>query len=222
VAAGNPNQKGNVAELAIAAEAAKLGLPVFAPLTEHGRYDLVLEVGDDLLRVQCKWGCCDGKTISVQLVSSYHSPTRGYVTRTYSADEVDAIAIYCEQTKRCYLLPIELVAGMRHLTLRLAPPRNNQRAALNLAAEYEFRGAVAQLAERRRGTAEARGSNPLSSTIDRAAVEPAIAVGAHEFRNHFGYYMEQAAAGAEVTVSRRGRPYVRMGGFKDRTRAADD
>jgi antitoxin (DNA-binding transcriptional repressor) of toxin-antitoxin stability system len=34
--------------------------------------------------------------------------------------------------------------------------------------------------------------------------------------------MEQAAAGAEVTVSRRGRPYVRMGGFKDRTRAADE
>jgi prevent-host-death family protein len=39
-----------------------------------------------------------------------------------------------------------------------------------------------------------------------------IDVGAHQFRNHFGYYMEQAAAGAEVVVSRRGRPYVRMVG----------
>jgi prevent-host-death family protein len=35
-------------------------------------------------------------------------------------------------------------------------------------------------------------------------------VGAHEFRNHFGYYLEQAADGHEVLVSRRGRPYVRL------------
>jgi len=35
-------------------------------------------------------------------------------------------------------------------------------------------------------------------------------VGAHKFRNHFGYYMEQAAAGAEISISRRGRPYARL------------
>ena len=50
----NPNHKGNVAELAIAKEAASLGLSVFAPLTEHERYDLVLGVAGSLLRVQCK------------------------------------------------------------------------------------------------------------------------------------------------------------------------
>jgi prevent-host-death family protein len=37
-----------------------------------------------------------------------------------------------------------------------------------------------------------------------------INVGAHQFRNHFGYYMEQARQGAEVLVSRRGRPFVRL------------
>ena len=91
-----------------------------------------------------------------------------------------------------------------------------QRAALNWATDYEFQGAVAQLAERCRGTAEARGSNPLSSTPSSESSEEVtdnvIDVGAHQFRNHFGYYMEQAAAGAEVVVSRRGRPYVRMVG----------
>ncbi|HET9185158.1 MAG TPA: type II toxin-antitoxin system prevent-host-death family antitoxin [Solirubrobacterales bacterium] len=35
-------------------------------------------------------------------------------------------------------------------------------------------------------------------------------VGAHEFRNHFGYYMEQAAQGTEVLVSKRGQPFVRL------------
>ncbi|MGN6276401.1 MAG: type II toxin-antitoxin system Phd/YefM family antitoxin [Solirubrobacterales bacterium] len=37
-----------------------------------------------------------------------------------------------------------------------------------------------------------------------------VNVGAHQFRNHFGYYMEQAAAGSEIVVSRHGRPFVRM------------
>lgn len=40
----NPNHKGNVAELAIAKEAASLGLSVLKPLTEHERYDLALGV----------------------------------------------------------------------------------------------------------------------------------------------------------------------------------
>jgi len=35
-------------------------------------------------------------------------------------------------------------------------------------------------------------------------------VGAHKFRNHFGYYMERAAAGTEILVSRRGKPYTRL------------
>jgi prevent-host-death family protein len=39
-----------------------------------------------------------------------------------------------------------------------------------------------------------------------------VNVGAHQFRNHFGHYMEQAARGSEVLVSRRGRPYVRLVG----------
>jgi prevent-host-death family protein len=38
-----------------------------------------------------------------------------------------------------------------------------------------------------------------------------VSVGAHEFRNRFGYYLERAAGGAEIAVSRHGRPYARLG-----------
>jgi prevent-host-death family protein len=204
------NQKGNAAELAIAAEAARLGLSVLKPLTEHERYDLVLGVAGVLYRVQCKWGSRNGDVISVRLRSSYHSPTRGYVTATYDAGEVDAVAVYCGDTGGCYLLPIALVAGRGMLSLRLSPARNNQRAALNSAAEYEFSGAVAQLEERVAGSDEVRGSSPLSSTAEGADSAPSIVVGAHEFRNRFGYYLEQASRGGEVQVLRRGRPYARL------------
>jgi prevent-host-death family protein len=35
-------------------------------------------------------------------------------------------------------------------------------------------------------------------------------VGAHQFRNHFGFYLERAAGGTEILVNRRGRPHVRL------------
>lgn len=208
----NPNHKGNVAELAIAKEAASLGLSVLMPITEHERYDLVLGIAGRLLRVQCKWASCQGDVIYVRLKSSYHSPTRGYVVATYDGSEIDAVAVYCDDLSRCYLLPIDLVAGCGVITLRLRQTRNNQRAALNWAADYEFPGAVAQLAERIDGIDEAEGSNPSSSTNQDCSSEPSSEeVGAHKFRNHFGYYMEQAAAGTDILIRRRGKPYARLG-----------
>jgi prevent-host-death family protein len=206
----DPNRKGNIAELSFAAEAARLGLAVYQPLTEHGRADLVLGIGGQLLRVQCKWGKRKGDNVFVNLETSRRC-REGYVRTRYTADEVDAIGVYCDALNSCFLIPIEIVEGKAAVSLRLAPARNGQRAALNWAEQYRL-GAVAQLAERRRGTAEARGSNPLSSTTtSNAAVEPTSEeVGAHEFRNHFGYYLERAAAGAEVLVRRRGRPHARL------------
>ncbi len=211
----NPNHKGNVAELAIAKEAARLGLSVLMPLTEHERFDLAIGLGGKLLRVQCKWANCKDDVIPVHLASSRRGP-EGYIRRNYSPSEIDAIGIYCGDLDRCFLVPIEVIAGQWAMQLRLVPARNGQRAALHFADEYDL-GAVAQLAERRRGTAEARGSNPLSSTNQVSSNCPASEeVGAHEFRNHFGYYAERAAAGTEILVNRRGKPHVRLGPARGR------
>jgi antitoxin (DNA-binding transcriptional repressor) of toxin-antitoxin stability system len=38
-----------------------------------------------------------------------------------------------------------------------------------------------------------------------------VTVGAHEFRNHFGWYMQRATGGESFLVKRRGKPYVRLG-----------
>ena len=203
------SQKGGIAETAIAAAATKLGIAVLRPIVEQVRYDLAFELGERLFRVQCKWGCLDdtGAVIKVQLQGSWLSPTEGYVRSSYSEQEIDLVAVYCEPLDRCYLLPIALVAGRRGIQLRLNP-RNGQRACINLAAEFELPGAVAQLVEHQSGTLRARGSSPLSSTP--SPPPDTLHVGANQFRNHFGYYLEQAGEGHEVLVSRRGRPYVRL------------
>jgi prevent-host-death family protein len=206
----DPNHKGNVAELAFAKEAAELGLSVLKPLTEHERYDLVIGIGGKLVRVQCKWGRKVGSVVMAKLVRNRRGPN-GFIRRNYSADEIDAFGIYCGELNECFLVPIDVVSDQWSLQLRLSPARNGQRAALHFAEQYRL-GAVAQLAERRYGIPEAEGSSPSSSTDSGAPARPACdEVGAHEFRNHFGYYMERAAAGTEVLVRRRGKPYVRLG-----------
>ena len=206
----NPNHKGNVAELAFATEAAALGLSVLKPLTEHEPYDRVIGVAGRLLRVQCKWAKKEGDVIAVSFARNRRGPD-GFIRRNYSASEIDAIGAYCAEIDQCFLIPIEEADGRWAMQLRLAPARNGQRAALNFADEYRL-GAVAQLAERYRGTVEVGGSNPPSSTQDEVPAERAVEeVGAHAFRNHFGFYMERAAAGLEILVRRRGKPYVRLG-----------
>ena len=201
------NHKGAVAEAKIAAEAIELGVPVLMPLSEHGRYDLIFDLGTRLLRVQCKWGNRKDDVVAAQLGGNYLSPN-GYVRSTYDVEEIDAIAIYCGELDECYLLPIEEVAGQTSIHLRLAPAKNGQRAALHFAADHLLSGAVAQLGERRHGMAEATGSSPVSS-IPQAASGPDV-VGAHDFRCLFGWYAQRAAAGHEILVTRRGKPYVRL------------
>ena len=160
------NRKGAIAETAIAAEALRLGIDVYRPVAEGGRYDLIFDMGPFLLRVQCKWAVRYGDVVIVRAQSSRRAAA-GHIKRKYAPGEVDALAAYCHELKRAYLLPISLVASRSQLSLRLAPARNNQIEKLHWAAEYEL-GAIAQLGERRAGSAEAGGSSPPSSTVKAA------------------------------------------------------
>jgi prevent-host-death family protein len=208
------NAKGAIAEAEIATAFVRLGVPVLKPVAEHGRYDLAAEIAGRLMRVQCKWGALssDRSVVKVNL-QSYSLTFSGHHRTVYREDEIDLLAVYCGGLDGCYLLPSELVAGRTEIRLRTGPTRNGQRACINLGAEFEFSGAVAQLEERVTGSHEARGSNPLSSTSP-------VGVGCHEFRNHFGWYLERAAAGEEIEISRRGRPYARLVPVKSQLAAA--
>jgi PD-(D/E)XK endonuclease len=158
-----PSEKGAIAELAIAAEAVKAGIPVLRPVAEGGRYDLAFEIGGRFFRVQCKSAVRRGDVIVVGTRTCRLTP-RGYVRTVYDASEVDAIAVFCPETNGCYLMPIEDVRGRWELRLRLARARNNQEFAITYAADYEFHGAIAQLGERVTGSHEVGGSSPPGST----------------------------------------------------------
>jgi hypothetical protein len=166
------DQKGAIAETAIIHAAVKLGVDVYKPLSDGTRYDLIFDTAGMLLRIQCKWARRYGDVVVVRCYSNRRARD-GMVRRVYTAREVDAFAVYCAELDRVYFLPIQSFDGQSQIHLRLTRARNNQTAGVHLAEDFEFgatlggRGAVAQLGERRAGSAKATGSSPVGSTESR-------------------------------------------------------
>ena len=131
------NQKGAVAEAEIAAEAIRLGIGVWRPVSDHERYDLILDVDGRLLRTQCKHAGVRGDVVVVPFRTARRA-AEGIRRTLYSESEIDAFAAYCPDTDRCYFLPISDVIGMPSISLRLRATRNNQRARINWAEDFEF------------------------------------------------------------------------------------
>jgi PD-(D/E)XK endonuclease len=120
------DQKGVLAEQAIAFEALTHRVGVSRPLGDE-RYDLILDLRPNLVRVQCKWAARVGDVVVVRTRRGRRGRA-GLIYRYYSPDEIDAVAAYCPETEQCYLLPHELSVGRAAVQLRLAPTRNNQAA----------------------------------------------------------------------------------------------
>jgi PD-(D/E)XK endonuclease len=156
------NQKGAIAETAIAHDAVKHGVEVYRPVAEGGRFDLIFLFADgSLVRVQCKWANLVAGAVTVRLYSCRRA-AEGMRTRTYTTAEVDVIAAYCAEIDQCFYLPMTEFEGRRSVHLRTAPARNGQRKRLHFSDQYRL-GAIAQLGERSAGSRKVGGSNPPSS-----------------------------------------------------------
>lgn len=53
------------------------------------------------------------------------------------AGQIDVFAVYCHENDEVYLLPVEK-AGSAEGAIRIDPPKNNQLAGVNLAADYQM------------------------------------------------------------------------------------
>ncbi|HET8813951.1 MAG TPA: group I intron-associated PD-(D/E)XK endonuclease [Solirubrobacterales bacterium] len=130
-------QKGDLAELKVAADLIDRGCRISIPFGEDCDYDLIADFNGRLHRVQVKHTRSDGRTVVVRCRS--HSLTNGKVraTKLYTPEMVDWIAAYDCTTERCYYCPSrELGNGRTVLTLRLQPARNGQRIGIRNAEDY--------------------------------------------------------------------------------------
>ena len=172
------DQKGAIAELAVAKAAIERGIEVYFPFADE-RADMLFDLGDRILRVQCKWATRSGDVIQVRCYRARRNAD-GLLRQYYSKDDVDLFGVYCADLERCYLIPFEDIPPGAHLALRVAPTKNNQERLVRWASTYEFDatlsrlGAVAQLGERKSGRLEAAGSSPAGSMTEAASREAAL------------------------------------------------
>ncbi len=131
------DQKGAVAETAVVHAATKLGIGVYKPVSDGERYDLIFDLGAELVRVQCKWASRNGNVLVVPCYSCRRA-REGMRKRAYTPDEIDAFAAYSINVDRCYFLPLSDIYRQTAIQLRLGPTANNQRHGINWAADYEF------------------------------------------------------------------------------------
>jgi hypothetical protein len=131
----HPVDVGQRTEAIVLAELVKRGHRVLLPFGVNHRYDLVLDLGDRFVRVQCKTARVSGSCVKFNC-QSVRSNTKRTLCRDYRGD-ADLFIAYCPGNDRVYAVPVD-EAGRREISLRLDPPANNQQLGVRWATDYEL------------------------------------------------------------------------------------
>lgn len=125
--------KGNAAEARLLAELVGRGYDVLVPFGGGQPYDLALDLGDLVLKVQCKtaWLTAGGSCLMFNCRSTDHG--RG-PQRYEGLADVFGVSLPPDSV---YLVPLHSVGGFVG-RLRLEPTRNNQKRGVRFAAEFEI------------------------------------------------------------------------------------
>ena len=130
----NTKQTGDETEAHIVAALISEGYSVSIPFGDNDKYDLVLDIGTDLFRVQCKTGWIEDDVVRFKTASK--TTSNGEVELTEYTGFIDAFAVRCKSTGALYWVPIE-DTGKKNTYLRLVEPKIDH-PAVNLAEEYRF------------------------------------------------------------------------------------
>ena len=130
------NQVGAIAETEIVSAALKLGVGVFSAVHDE-RYDLIFDLRPTLMRVQCKTATVADEVVVIRCYSCRRNAD-GLLKRLYTSDEIDAVAAYCGQLDRVFLVPSERISGRSHIQLRLQRAKSNQTIGVNWADDFDF------------------------------------------------------------------------------------
>jgi PD-(D/E)XK endonuclease len=133
----HPVDVGQRTEGAILSELVRRGYDVLVPFGTNQRYDLVLDLDGELVRVQCKTGRLRDGTVRFS-TQSIQSNTRRTVMRGYLGD-ADLFLVYCPEIGKVYVVPVEEV-GVSKTYLRVDPVRNGQSHGVRWAEDYELPG----------------------------------------------------------------------------------
>ncbi|HEX2161755.1 MAG TPA: group I intron-associated PD-(D/E)XK endonuclease [Thermoleophilaceae bacterium] len=120
-------------EAVITSELLRRGIRVLLPCGFNHRYDLVLDLDGDFVRVQCKTGRLRRGVVHFNS-ESVRSNSKAALRRAYDG-EAEIFVVYCQETDEIYAVPVA-DAPKRGVTLRVEPTANSQAEGVRWARDY--------------------------------------------------------------------------------------
>jgi hypothetical protein len=127
-------ERGNVSEAWVLVALIEAGYTVLHPFGDGCKYDLVIDDGVTLRRVQCKTGRLKNGCVAFNAYSV--AGNSGGKPQNYRG-LADLFAVYCPDNGQVYLVPVESV-GISKINLRVEPTRNSQGKRVNWASQYQL------------------------------------------------------------------------------------
>jgi hypothetical protein len=131
---------GNHSESIILGAYLKEGFTVSIPFGSGASYDLLVDAGSNIYKVQVKTGWIDKGVLKYKCVRRQPESKR---RRLYNDDEIDFLAVYCPANETLYGIPIK-----NHPSggwLRIEPVKNGQAKGIRWASDYDWEKHVAEL-----------------------------------------------------------------------------
>lgn len=134
------HEKGMITELTVQREFIEHGFNVSVPLLPSSRYDMIVDIYGNLIKVQVKTSRpiknSDGFTFNLR---SSRTHRWGVTNEKYTKDDVDLFATVYDN--KVYIVPQYLVDGKNQCNLRYTSA-NNQIHNIMFADDFEFNNVV--------------------------------------------------------------------------------
>ena len=134
----NSKTKGNLGEIAVAHEFIKWGCTVSFPFGDNARYDLIVDDGQNLKRVQIKYTDCKSENNSwaCRCESSKNHTTNKRMDK-YIGD-VDLMVFYIAELQTCIMFTMDEIGQRTTINVREEYPNNGQRKGIILIKDHTF------------------------------------------------------------------------------------
>lgn len=134
----NSKDRGDETEAAIIRQLISNGYSVAVPFGDNDKYDIVVDSGEGLYRVQCKTAW-QNKEETIRFNTHSQTTRDGeYHENTYDG-EIDAFVVRYPQTETLYWIPIAQ-ATVQKMELRFSAEIDHP--SINWAEDYEFEGSI--------------------------------------------------------------------------------
>lgn len=134
----NTVQIGDIGEAFAIAKFTKAGFTVSNPIANNARYDLIVDINNRLYRVQVKTLQKVTEEVKMEFYTKTTNYTKGkWKSNRYTDSEIEMLFLYCLENDWCGLYLVEGECPSQ-ITVRLSPPKNNQKIGINMAEDFEF------------------------------------------------------------------------------------